>query len=216
MESLKQRIEKYNEKFDQYQNQSSKEKSFEVLEGKIPVLISAPHSVRQLREGKIKAKDRYTGAIAIELAKSTNSFAIYKTYNNQDDASYDIENNEYKEKVLELIYKHNIKVFLDIHGAKDTEEFDIDIGTDGKRNLNGKVQILEKLVKNLKEKGITKLGIDQKFKACTMHTLTKKIATNTDIACMQIEITKKYRNLEDIEKMQKVINAIKVCIQEIV
>ena len=216
MESLKQRIEKYNEKFDQYQNQSSKEKSFEVREGKIPVLISAPHSVRQLREGKIKAKDRYTGAIAIELAKSTNSFAIYKTYNNQDDASYDIENNEYKEKVLELISKNNIKLFLDIHGAKDTEEFDIDIGTDGKRNLNGKVQILEKLVKNLKEKGITKTGIDQKFKACTMHTLTKKIATNTDIACMQIEITKKYRNLEDIEKMQKVINVIKACIQEFI
>jgi len=216
LESLKQRIEKYNEKFDQYQNQSSKEKSFEVREGKIPVLISAPHSVRQLREGKIKAKDRYTGAIAIELAKSTNSFAIYKTYNNQDDASYDIENNEYKEKVLELISKNNIKLFLDIHGAKDTEEFDIDIGTDGKRNLNGKVQILEKLVKNLKEKGITKTGIDQKFKACTMHTLTKKIATNTDIACMQIEITKKYRNLEDIEKMQKVINVIKACIQEFI
>ena len=49
-----------------------------------------------------------------------------------------------------------------------------------------------------------------------MHTLTKKIATNTDIACMQIEITKKYRNLEDIEKMQKVINAIKACIQEFI
>ena len=212
MERLKQRIEQYNKKFDQYQNQPSKEeKSFEVLEGKIPVLLSAPHSVRQLREGKIKAKDRYTGAIAIELAKLTNSFAIYKTYNNQDDASYDIENNTYKEKVLELIDKNNIKVFLDIHGAKDTDEFDIDIGTDGKRNLNGKTQILEKL----KEKGITKIGIDKKFKACTMHTLTKKIASCTDVTCMQIEITKTYRDLEQIEKMQKVINAIRAWIQEI-
>ena len=217
MENLKQRIEQYNKKFDQYQNQfSKKEKSFEVLEGKIPVLLSAPHSVRQLREGKIKAKDRYTGAIAIELAKLTDSFAIYKTYNNQDDASYDIENNEYKERVLELIDKHHIKVFLDIHGAKDTDEFDIDIGTDGKSNLNGKMQILENLIESLKEKGITKIGIDKKFKACTMHTLTKKIATSTDVACMQIEITKKYRDLEQIEKMQKVINAIKSCIQKIV
>lgn len=215
MESLKQRIEQYNKKFDQYQNHPSKEeKSFEVLEGKIPVLLSAPHSVRQLREGKIKAKDRYTGAIAIELAKMTNSFAIYKTYNNQDDASYDIENNEYKERALELINKYDIKLFLDIHGAKDNDEFDIDIGTDGKRNLNGKMQMLEGLVKNLKEKGITKIGIDKKFKACTMHTLTKKIATNTDVACMQIEITKKYRDLEQMEKMQKVIKAIKSYIQE--
>ncbi len=217
MESLKQRIEQYNKKFDQYQNQHSKEdKSFEVLEGKIPVLLSAPHSVKQLREGRIKVEDRYTGAIAIELAKRTNSFAIYKTYNNQDDASYDIENNEYKEKVLELINKHHIKVFLDIHGAKDTDEFDIDIGTDEKRNLNGKIQELKILVETLKEKGITKIGIDKKFKAGTMHTLTKKIATSTDIACMQIEITKKYRDLEQMEKMQKIINAIKLCIQEFV
>ena len=215
MENLKQRIESYNKKFDEYENKLLKEEqTFEVIEGKIPVLLSAPHSVRQLREGKIKGKDRYTGAITIELAKQTNSFAIYKTYNNQDDASYDIENNEYKEKVLELINKHNIKVFLDIHGAKDTDEFDVDIGTDEKRNLNGKTQILENLIKNLKEKGITKIGIDKKFKACTMHTLTKKIASSTNIACIQIEITRKYRDLEQVEKMEKVINAIKSWIQE--
>lgn len=216
MENLKQRIESYNKKFDEYENKPLKEEqTFEVIEGKIPVLLSAPHSVRQLREGKIKGKDRYTGAITIELAKQTNSFAIYKTYNNQDDASYDIENNEYKEKVLELINKHNIKVFLDIHGAKDTDEFDVDIGTDEKRNLNGKTQILENLIKNLKEKGITKIGIDKKFKACTMHTLTKKIASSTNIACMQIEITRKYRDLEQVEKMEKIINAIKSWIKEI-
>lgn len=216
MENLKQRIESYNKKFDEYENKPLKEEqTFEVIEGKIPVLLSAPHSVRQLREGKIKGKDRYTGVITIELAKQTNSFAIYKTYNNQDDASYDIENNEYKEKVLELINKHNIKVFLDIHGAKDTDEFDVDIGTDEKRNLNGKTQILENLIKNLNEKGITKIGIDKKFKACTMHTLTKKIASSTNIACMQIEITRKYRDLEQVEKMEKVINAIKSWIKEI-
>ena len=216
MENLKQRIESYNKKFDEYENKPLKEEqTFEVIEGEIPVLLSAPHSVRQLREGKIKGKDRYTGAITIELAKQTNSFAIYKTYNNQDDASYDIENNEYKEKVLELINKHNIKVFLDIHGAKDTDEFDVDIGTDEKRNLNGKTQILENLIKNLNEKGITKIGIDKKFKACTMHTLTKKIASSTNIACMQIEITRKYRDLEQVEKMEKIINAIKSWIKEI-
>ena len=48
-----------------------------------------------------------------------------------------------------------------------------------------------------------------------MHTLTKKIASCTDVACMQIEITKTYRDLEQIEKMQKVINAIRAWIQEI-
>ena len=209
MENLKQRIQQYNKKFDEYQNNSIKEKSsFEVIEGNIPILISAPHSVRQLREGKIKGKDSYTGAMVIEIAKQTNCFAIYKTYNNQDDASYDIENNSYKEKVLQIIRENQIQIFLDIHGAKDTEEFDVDIGTDEKQNLNGKIEILENLIKSLKENGIEKIGIDKKFKANTMHTLTKKVATNTKIACMQIEFTKKYRDISQIQNLKKALNAI--------
>lgn len=46
MENLKQRIESYNKKFDEYENKPLKEEqTFEVIEGKIPVLLSAPHSV---------------------------------------------------------------------------------------------------------------------------------------------------------------------------
>ena len=56
MENLKQRIQRYNKIFDEYQNKQKE--SFKIIEGKIPVLISAPHSVRQLREGKIKGKDQ--------------------------------------------------------------------------------------------------------------------------------------------------------------
>ena len=101
-----------------------------------------------------------------------------------------------------------IQIFLDIHGAKNTEQFDVDIGTDEKRNLNGKTEILNNLIKELKRNEIKNIGIDKKFKANTLHTLTKKIAINTNIACMQIEFTKKYRDINQIQNLEKALNAI--------
>lgn len=204
---MKDRIKKYNEIFDEYKNQYDKtKKSFRTIQGEVPVLISAPHSVRQLRNGKIKGKDLYTGPIVMEIANQTKCYAIYKIFNNQDDANYDIENNEYKEKVLEIIKQRNVQLFIDIHGASNNDEFDIDIGTDNYRNLNGKKEVLEKFIQLCNKNGIYKIGIDKKFKASTLHTITKTVATNTKIPCMQIELTRKYRNIEDFEKMKKIID----------
>lgn len=209
VEYLKKRIEKYKEIFDEYnQKYDRNQKSYEVIEGNIPILISAPHSVRQLRNGKIKGKDLNTGPIVIEIANQTKCFAIYKLFNNQDDANYDIEKNDYKEEVLKIISENNIKLFLDIHGAKDTNEFDIDIGTDNYNNLNGKREVIKKFIQVCNKNGIDNIGIDKKFKANTLHTITKTVAVNTNIPCMQIEITKKYRIIDDIENMEKVIKSI--------
>ena len=206
---MKDRIKKYNEIFDEYKNQYDKTKiSFRTIQGEVPVLISAPHSVRQLRNGKIKGKDLYTGPIVMEIANQTQCYAIYKIFNNQDDANYDIENNEYKEKVLEIIKQRDIQLFIDIHGASDNDEFDIDIGTDDYKNLNEKKEVLEKFIQLCNKNGIYKIGIDKKFKANTLHTITKTVAINTKIPCMQIELTRKYRSIEDFEKMRKIIDII--------
>lgn len=209
MKKLQKRLIEYNEIFDEYKKQNNKEqKSYEIIEGKVPILISAPHSVRQIRNGKLKGKDLYTGPIVIEIAKQTGCNAIYKAFNNQDDANYDIENNDYKEEILKIIQKQNIKLLLDIHGAQDTEMFDIDIGTGDGFNLNGKEKILDEFVDIFHNNGVMKIGIDKKFKANTLHTISNYIATKTKIPCMQIEITKKYRNIEDIKNMNKVIKSI--------
>lgn len=206
-DDIEERLKKYSKKFDEYIQENNKN-SYEVVEGIIPILISAPHSVRQLRNGKIKGKDLNTGPIVLEVANQTKCFAIYKIFNNQDDANYDIKNNNYKKEVLEIIKKYNIKIFLDIHGASNTEEFDIDLGTDNFNNLNGKKEIVEKFIQICKKNKIHKIGIDKKFKASTLHTITKTVAVNTNIPAMQIEIVKKYRDINDIENMKKVIKSI--------
>ena len=39
-----------------------------VVEGELPVAVSAPHAVSQLREGRVKPSDDFTGALALAVA----------------------------------------------------------------------------------------------------------------------------------------------------
>jgi hypothetical protein len=50
---------------------------YKFKKGKIPILISAPHGARHLRNGKWKEEDEYTASIAIKLADLTGAHAIY-------------------------------------------------------------------------------------------------------------------------------------------
>ena len=203
-----------NQKFNELEENENKQ-IYEVVNGKIPVLISAPHSVRQFRNGKIKEKDLYTGPIVIELQRQTNCYCIYKTKNNNDDANYDIERNEYKEKIIEIIKDNNIKVLIDMHGASNKHEFDIEIGTDNNKNLNGNNEILDLLIRKLKNNGIEKIYVDSRFKASSIHTICKYVSSNVNIPCIQMEIVGKYRYKDYPEGIQKLVNAIKEFIQEI-
>ena len=206
---------KLNKKFDEFSKENEKNKSFETIKGKIPILISAPHSVRQIRNGKIKGKDIYTGPIAIVLQQETNCHCIYKTKNNNDDANYDIENNTYKEEILKIIKQNNIKLLLDIHGASDEHGFEVDIATGERENLNGNEKALEILVEVLKKHNIGNIEIDKVFIAKSIHTICKTIAEKTSIPCIEIEIAKKFRDINNFSNISKIIEALKEYIIEI-
>ena len=206
---------KLNKNFDEFSKKNEKNKSFETIKGKIPILISAPHSVRQIRNGKIKGKDIYTGPIAIVLQQETNCHCIYKTKNNNDDANYDIENNTYKEEILKIIKQNNIKLLLDIHGASDEHGFGVDIATGERENLNGNEKALEILVEVLKKHNIGNIEIDKVFIAKSIHTICKTIAEKTSIPCIEIEIAKKFRDINNFSNISKIIEALKEYIIEI-
>lgn len=206
---------KLNKKFDEFSKENEKNKSFETIKGKMPILISAPHSVRQIRNGKIKGKDIYTGPIAIVLQQETNCHCIYKTKNNNDDANYDIENNTYKQEILKIIKQNNIKLLLDIHGASDEHGFGVDIATGERKNLNGNEKAIEILVGILKKHNIENIEIDKVFKAKSIHTICKTIAEKTSIPCIEIEIAKKFRDINNFSNISKIIEALKEYIIEI-
>lgn len=203
MEITKREFKIINNKFDEFKANTNK--SFDILKGKEKVFLSAPHSVRQLRNGIIKGKDSCTGTIAITLQKAINCYCIYKTKNCDDDANYDIENNPYKDKIIDLVEKNNINFLLDIHGAKDGQGFDIDVGTANLKNLNGQNKYLKDFIK-IGEKYNLNITIDKVFKADTLHTVANTIARKTKIPCMQIEIAKKYRDIEQFNNIKIMLN----------
>ena len=71
---------------------------YKYKKGSIPILISAPHSVKQIRNDELKPADIYTGAIIKTLGKNTNAHIIYKTHTKGDENHTD-ESTPYRKKI---------------------------------------------------------------------------------------------------------------------
>lgn len=216
LEKLKEEIERYNKELLENEKirKERKEESFKIIRGNIPIILSAPHAVRQLRENKIKSAEGETGAIIQMLAKETGCYAIYKTYNNDDDANYDL-NSKYKEKLSEIVETEKIKLLIDIHGAKNEHDFNIEICTDDGKNINYNNELVYTLKKCFENEKIDKITENTIFKANSIRTISKYIHEKTNIPCIQLEITGRYRYIESIEGIQKLLNSLKEYIKYI-
>ena len=62
-----------------------------IVYGNLPILLSAPHSVKQVRNNKIKKSDGLTGAIVEYLAKLSDTYGITRICNLLDDPNYLIQ-----------------------------------------------------------------------------------------------------------------------------
>lgn len=104
---------------------------FQTIEGKIPVLVSAPHVFPHRRptlNGSYKLGEPYTDDIVKSVQADTNAFGIYLLKECDYDPNYHKEKkNEYKEAVRDIIIKNKIERFVDIHGLKDGNDYDIGI-----------------------------------------------------------------------------------------
>ena len=217
MYNLKEMLNKYNTKFKYNDGDGiidKTKKSYEFKIGNIPILLSAPHSVKQFREGKQKIQDSLTGPIAEVLADLTKCSCIYRIYNDGTDPNYYNEDGGYKQEIEKIIHEHNIKLLIDLHGAKNREEFNVDIGTNNGINLNGKLELPKLLIKSLERNGVENIKQDYLFRASKHYNVSKTIAERTKIPCMQVEIALKYRDLNNFENVEKVINGLQEFIME--
>ena len=57
-----------------------------------------------------------------------------------------------------------------------------------------------------KEYGILNITIDKIFKASTLNTISNYISEKAEIPCMQIEISKEYRDIENFSKLETLLN----------
>lgn len=161
--------------------------SFAIASGEKNIIVSAPHSVEQLRDGKIKYSERQSGALAVILGKNVGCHAIYKTRNAGDDANFD-ETSTYRNTLAEYITANKIKALIDLHQMASHREQMICIGTGFEKNLCGREDFAQAAVKAFEAQGIDNVFIDTPFAASYPFTVSSDMAYRCEIPCLQIEI----------------------------
>lgn len=204
---------------------------FKIKEGNIPVMISAPHSINQFREGQLKYADMYTGGIALLLHELTGCHVIFSSKYKGKDPNYDPNpngENLYQTTLKDYLDNHKIYVLIDLHGASSKRDYSLEIGTAPIRNENGDVvgdtdpslngrtficdlirytfEFVFKDVKQPVEK--RQIWKNQLFDAGSQNTVTKYISSTTKVACAQLEINGIYRNPENTEEFSKLIEGL--------
>ena len=214
-EDIIKNIEQLNEKYLKNNLQGTKKEQlyFKIIKGNKPIILSAPHAVRQNSPDKIKAAEKYTGAIVEYLCKKTGAYGIVRTANLGDNPNSENEGYglKYKNAISQLIKENDIKCLIDFHGCKDTYGFDFDIGTSNKENINNKENYLKIIKTNLEKIG--KVTIDERFRANREVVISNYISRNNKIACFQIEISKKLR--ESNQELIKLLYQLEVMIKNL-
>ena len=184
---------------------SGNQGDFHVLKGNIPVLVSAPHSVTQFRNGKPKTGEFRTGVIAQLLQENTGCYSLFKTKNMQDDANFD-SFSPYREFAKKIVVDEKIEFLLDLHIMAPHRPYDIDLGTGRGKNIQGKTEIVNQVEKIFQSNCVKEVQIDHLFTAGYPHTVSADLAESCNIFCLQIEMN--WQLLEEIHTLTTVVSSL--------
>lgn len=104
--------------------------------GKIPIVLSAPHAVKQYREDHIKLSDYLTGPLTIYLAQKCNCSYFVRIFNDNSDPNFPIGktllhvDDNYLKGLIDFIKDFNQFLVIDIHGCRNIRQYDCSIWSD--------------------------------------------------------------------------------------
>ena len=176
--------------------------SYKIKKGKTPIIFTAVHTVPQVKVDGIKPQEPFTGAICQYVANKVNASYLIKSIDNGIESNAE-EVDEFKEALLRYIRKNNIKLLIDLHGAKRTHDFDVEFGT--LSNLTVDLTTQNALIDCFRAHGIEKIAMNDPFKG---GGITKYIYANTDIDIIQIEINKNFRDKQNLAECEKICKAL--------
>lgn len=229
--SIISKIKRYEKRFSRNKYNGSGRKEFIIKEGGIPVMISAPHSVNQSREGQLKGADINTGGIALLLHEITGCHVIVSSKSNGKDPNYDPNpngENLYQTELKNYLDGHNVCVLIDLHGASAKRDYSLEIGTAPVRNSSGEIVgdpdpslngrsflcdlirytfefVFRDVNQPIEKKRICK---NQLFDAGRQNTVTKYISGITQVSCAQLEINRIYRDPENAREFSKLVEGL--------
>jgi hypothetical protein len=92
------------------------ELGWQLIEGKLPILLVASHNFPHYRKGELIPRDLWTGNIVRKLCDKYNCYGIVSTRIIKDPNWY--KNSSFRKEVKKIIETRKIKVVLDLHGRK--------------------------------------------------------------------------------------------------
>lgn len=195
-----QRVSELNHKYEANDFNGTKdgEPNYKVIPGRIPILLSAPHTVRQLRNGKMKERDGMTGGIAEYLCERFGLWGVIRTWNAADDPNYntDLRSEDYRRQVVELVREQGINWMFDLHGCLNKYGFDIDVGVNGGKNLACALSEVQELIGCWRDLGLD-VRVDAQFQARGDQVVSDYVHRATGVNCLQVEVSSRVRTTDE-------------------
>jgi hypothetical protein len=182
--------------FEQIQYDSKNDDYFGIIEGSIPVLLSAPHGATHLRDGRWKGEDEYTASLAIKLGALTGASVIFVKRKTEEDSNY-LPSTRYKDAIRELVAQRGIRFLADIHGADMTRDYKMNVGIIDEEDM-GKCScprckpVIEEAIRAFQ---YPLFNLDN-FTAGSPETVTSFARHACGIEAAQFEINARYRIVE--------------------
>jgi hypothetical protein len=160
---------------------------FQVIEGRVPVIVTAPHATQPFREGVYRFADGGgTAALARALNRLTGATVVYTTFASPSDPNY-YDDNAFKQELASLIARVHPRFLLDLHGSHAFRPYEVDLGTMNGQSLRGHEELQVHLVEMLRHEGLMNLSSNY-FPAASAQTITKYAAAH-GVPAMQLEIS---------------------------
>ena len=192
--------------------------TFKILKNRSKIMISAPHSVKHIRQWEILPQDLLTWWLSLYLWKRLNITVIYSASYKVWDPNFDEnEKSEYKQALAKYIRENDIRLLIDLHGCRSFRDFSIELGTwwEENPNLLWRIDILNIIEKSLNDslksyiqhtkKPLTKNTI---FSASRETTVSSFISKECKIPTIQIEINKELRDIDNPKTLRALVDAL--------
>lgn len=180
--------------------------------GQLPVLLSAPHGTAHRRNGRVKAEEGFTSALARLIAAETGAHALYTQFLSPDDPNYEPDA-PYKTALRRIVRRHGIRFVLDIHGMSDRHGFGLALGTMNGRSCPRHEPLIIQTLQAHGFRQSTKAEVRQfdrlrwdhfvlnhsRFTGGVInHTVTKFVVEALGVAAAQIELCSSLRVVQSV------------------
>ena len=170
---------------------------FTLVEGREPVIVSAPHAVTHLRGGRVKASEDFTGPIALALARATGAHAIVATRYDGVDPNFDpYEESAYKQALVGCVGRQGVRLVIDVHGMMSASPALIALGTGEGANVEAWPEIaeaaagiMEERLSSFAEKLGKAIAVDGRYAARGPNTVCSTVARQCGVAALQVELS---------------------------